>query len=110
MKKSVFLALLALITIAESCNFKSSSAVAEDAKAKVAQKATDYKAKFNDAQMLEGQKIFQGKCTKCHKLPNLDKVSAAKVLKVLPKMEYKARLKDDQIAKVEAWIYTHLKN
>jgi len=109
MKNSIYLAILILATCLSSCDFKTSSTVAADPNAIVAAKAAEYKAKTSDAQMLEGQKLFQTKCSKCHKLPNLDRVGAAKMVKILPKMEYKAKLKDDQTAKVEAWIYTHLK-
>ena len=109
MKNRIYLAILIIATSLSSCNFKSSSSVASDPNAIVAAKATEYKAKTSDAQLQEGQKLFQSKCSKCHKLPNLDKVGAAKMIKKLPKMEYKAKLKDDQTAKVEAWIYTHLK-
>lgn len=57
----------------------------------------------------EGKTIFQGKCGSCHTLFPPSSRNVASWEKILPPMARKAKLTDDEAAKVHAYVMAHAK-
>lgn len=74
-----------------------------------AEKVAEVKKKFTEAQMQEGKTIWASSCTKCHKLFEPESRTVAKWETILPNMSMRAKLNEDQAAKVRAYVISHAK-
>jgi cytochrome c5 len=74
-----------------------------------AQKVADVKKQFSEAQMQEGKTIWQASCAKCHKLFEPASRTVAKWETILPNMSIRAKLNQEQAAKVRAYVISHAK-
>lgn len=72
-------------------------------------KVAEIKKKFTDVQIQEGMTIWQGACGKCHKLFEPQSRTVAKWETILPNMSMRAKLNQDQAAKVRAYVLTNAK-
>jgi cytochrome c5 len=109
MKKTIVLLMLCISTIfLSNCARKTSESIAAKQKAKLDARVAEIKKNYTDAQIAEGNVVFQNKCAKCHDLPDPKAHSLKKWDKVLPDMISKAELSDEQSGKVKAWVYTHI--
>ena len=103
MKKIAILASLCAATLfLTNCAKKTTSSVASSSANE--EMKTKIKHDFTEDQVKEGMTIFQTHCNKCHRLYEPKEESIAKWQKILPVMSQKAKLTDDQAAKLHAWV------
>lgn len=74
-----------------------------------AEKVAEVKKNFTPQQLEEGKMVFETSCNKCHKLKGPETRSVAKWERVLPRMSSKAKLSDDDAAKVRAYVLANTK-
>lgn len=67
------------------------------------------KKNYTAEQMEEGKTIFESNCNKCHGLKEPESRDVAKWERVLPRMNKRANLDDEQAGKVRAYILAHAK-
>jgi cytochrome c5 len=96
--------LLSTITLVQCTSKKAASNEMSEA-----EKVTDVKKNFTPAQMDEGKVLWQNSCGKCHKLPQPESYTVSKFDRVLPRMIKKAKLTDEQGAKVRAYLIANAK-
>ena len=95
---------LSTITLAQCTSKKAASNNMSEA-----EKVADVKKNFTQAQIDEGKVLWQSSCGKCHKLPQPDAYTVSKFDRVLPRMIKKAKLTDEQGAKVRAYLVANAK-
>lgn len=103
-KLYTFCCLLLSITLVQCTSKKATSNDMSET-----EKVNDVKKNFTAAQMEEGKTVWQGSCGKCHKLPLPESYTVNKFDKVLPRMIKKAKLSDEQGAKVRAYLIANAK-
>lgn len=69
----------------------------------------EMQTKYTDAQREEGKTLWKSNCQKCHKLYEPDSRSVSKWDRVLPRMNNRAKLTDEQAALVRAYLISNAK-
>ncbi|OSZ78503.1 hypothetical protein CAP35_09700 [Chitinophagaceae bacterium IBVUCB1] len=69
----------------------------------------EMQTKYTEAQREEGKTLWQGNCQKCHKLYQPETRTVGKWENVLPRMNKRAKLTDEQAALVRAYLIANAK-
>ena len=97
MKKLCILALSSFALIFADCTPKKATT-------KVAATTGEVKKNYTPADLADGKMISESNCNKCHKLHQPEEFAVDKWEKIIPSMAKKAKLTDEQTAKVHAYL------
>ncbi len=88
-----------------NCTSKKTTTSAPDPEKKV----EEIHAKYSDTDIAEGKQLFYTSCKKCHpiKLPEVYSIRAWE--RILPVMNKRSNLNEEQSAKVRAYVFTNAK-
>ncbi|MBS1772079.1 MAG: hypothetical protein JST82_04420 [Bacteroidetes bacterium] len=105
MRRSVFLTFSAALLLVAACTSKKATTSAKSPADVVAEVKKNYTAD----DMAHGKELWQSNCNKCHKLHDGPEFSVEKWENVLPRMIKRAKLSDDDGAKVRAYLIANSK-
>lgn len=73
-------------------------------------KQLDLMNSYSVAQLADGQKIYESKCGKCHKLHNPDARTSERWMKIMKRMGPKAKLDNTQYTLVASYLHSKAKS
>ena len=94
------IAIAACVSVLAACHQKGYPTATKDAAPSVL---------YTPAQLVEGQKIYNDNCGKCHELHEASEFTIHKWSKILPEMTEKAELPKDKTALLTAWVNANAK-
>lgn len=101
---------IALLAVGISISFVAcTSKKATTSTASAADVVKEMQTKYTDIQREEGKTLWQGNCQKCHKLYEPQSRTVGKWERVLPRMNNRAKLTDEQAALVRAYLISNAK-
>ena len=96
----ISIAIAACISVLVACHKKGYPTATKDAAPAVV---------YTQAQLVEGQKLYNDNCGKCHELHEASEFTIHKWGKILPEMTEKAELQKDKSDLLTAWVNTNAK-
>ena len=108
MKKYIIItSVLASITLATAC---SSTKKTTASKRSGSEKETEIKVpNYTVAELEEGKGIWEAKCDRCHKLYSPESYTKTKWEGILPRMNKRSKLNEDEAGKVRGYIMSRAK-
>ena len=105
-KNTVIISLLLSLSLASTCSTSKKTTASKNGN----RNETEIKVpNYTPAELAEGKTLWESKCDRCHKLYLPESFTKAKWEGILPRMNKRSKLNEEDAGKVRGYIMTHAK-